>query len=120
MNSEQKYYLGETELKVGQVWETSDGSTEGRIIGFNSEGTAIIEIIKSGPNAFYDLKEILPFSNPSWILQPEKKKVEYRVFKSRKTDKVFVFSDESMEHAEKSAVDWLTLSPRMKYEYVER
>ena len=53
MNSEQKYYLGETELKVGQVWETSDGSTEGRIIGFNSEGTAIIEIIKSGTNAFH-------------------------------------------------------------------
>ena len=52
MNSEQKYYLNETELKVGQVWETSDGSTEGRIIGFNSYGIAIIEIIKSGTNKF--------------------------------------------------------------------
>lgn len=118
MNSEQKYYLGETELKVGQVWETSDGSTEGRIIGFNSEGTAIIEIIKSGPNAFYDLKEILPFSNPSWILQPEKKKVKYRVFKSTNTGVVLVFSGIAMEHAEKWAIDWLPLSPRMEYEYV--
>lgn len=118
MNSEQKYYLGETELKVGQVWETSDGSTEGRIIGFNSEGTAIIEIIKSGPNAIYDLKEIIPFSNPSWILQPEKKKIEYRVFKSLITGEVAMLSGQYMVIAEKQTDSWEAISPQMEYEYV--
>lgn len=118
MNSEQKYYLGGTELKVGQVWQTSDGGTEGRIIGFNSEGIAIIEIIKSGPNSFYDLKEILPFSNPSWILQPEKKKIQYRVFKSLSTCEVTVLSGNDMEVGEKYTETWLAISPRMEYEYV--
>ena len=115
---ETKHMFAGFEAEVGQVWECKDFDLSGKIIGFNSYGYPVIEMLQDSPSNNKGDIEIL--TNQTWTPAPKKSIVEYQVFQCLVGSKsVHVFSGLALSSAKESYKTWEALSPVMQFEYQE-
>lgn len=113
-----KHMFAGFEAEVDQVWECKGVGISGKIIGFNSYGYPVIEMLQDSPGFHKGNVEIL--TNQDWTPVPKKSIVEYQIFQCLVGSKsVHVFSGLALSSAQESPKTWKALSPVMQFEYQE-